>query len=137
MIAVVQYMVRAEVCESWGYSRLAGLTKARAIEEMRYAEHLIKRIIFLDGTPDVTVPLTPRIGKTVQEHLQLDHEDEEGAVKQYNDASHICVTRATTDGSTRISRIRVKTEPRIFTDHFEIVVQAHTSKLWLNAGVEQ
>ncbi len=90
MTAVVQYMVQAETCESWGYSRLAGLTRARAIEEMRHAEHLIERIIFLDGTPDVAVPLTPKIGKSVQEHLQLDYEDEEGAVKQYNDAARLC-----------------------------------------------
>lgn len=90
MTAVVQYMVQAETCESWGYSRLAGLTKARAIQEMRHAEHLIERIIFLDGTPEVAVPLTPKIGKSVQEHLQLDYDDEEGAVKQYNDASRLC-----------------------------------------------
>ena len=90
MTAVVQYMVQAETCESWGYSRLAGLTKARAIEEMHHAEHLIERIIFLDGIPEVAVPLTPKIGKSVQEHLQLDYEDEEDAVKQYNAAARIC-----------------------------------------------
>ena len=90
MTAVVQYMVQAESCESWGYSRLAGLTKARAIEEMHHAEHLIERIIFLDGTPDVAVPLTPKIGKNVQEHLKLDYEDEEDAVKQYNAAAQLC-----------------------------------------------
>jgi bacterioferritin len=90
MTAVVQYMVQAETCESWGYSRLAGLTKARAIEEMHHAEHLIERIIFLDGTPEVAVPLTPKIGKNVAEHLQLDYEDEEDAVKQYNSAARIC-----------------------------------------------
>jgi len=90
MSAVVQYMVQAESCESWGYTRLAGLTKARAIEEMHHAEHLIERIIFLDGTPEVAVPLTPKVGKNVQEHLQLDYDDEEDAVKQYNTASAIC-----------------------------------------------
>lgn len=90
MSAVVQYMVQAETCESWGYSRLAGLTKARAIEEMHHAEHLIERIIFLDGTPEVAVPLTPKIGKNVQEHLQLDYDDEADAVKQYNAAAQIC-----------------------------------------------
>jgi len=90
MSAVVQYMVQSETCESWGYSRLAGITKARAIEEMRHAEHLIERIIFLDGTPEVAVPLTPKIGKNVQEHLELDYADEADAVKQYNTASQIC-----------------------------------------------
>jgi bacterioferritin len=90
MTAVVQYMVQAESCESWGYPRLAGFTKARAIEEMHHAEHLIERIIFLDGTPEVAVPLTPKIGKSVQEHLRLDYEDEEDAVKQYNSAARLC-----------------------------------------------
>jgi bacterioferritin len=90
MTAVVQYMVQAETCESWGYPRLAGLTKGRAIEEMHHAEHLIERIIFLEGNPEVAVPLTPKIGKNVQEHLQLDYEDEEDAVKQYNSAARLC-----------------------------------------------
>src|ERR1700761_5702079 len=90
MTAVVQYMVQAETCESWGYSRLAGLTKGRAIEEMHHAERLIERIVFLDGTPEVAVPLTPKVGKSVQEHLQLDYEDEEDAVQQYNAAAKIC-----------------------------------------------
>ncbi len=94
MTAVVQYMVQAETCESWGYSRLAALTKARAIEEMHHAEHLVERIIFLDGTPEVAVPLTPKIGNTVQEHLQLDYEDEAAAVKQYNTAARICREQA-------------------------------------------
>jgi bacterioferritin len=98
MTAVVQYMVQAESCENWGYSRLAALTKARAIEEMHHAEHLIERIIFLDGTPEVAVPLTPKVGKNVQEHLQLDYEDEEDAVKQYNTASQIC--REVSDAGT-------------------------------------
>lgn len=90
MTAVVQYMVQAETCQSWGYQRLSGLTKARAIEEMLHAEHLIERIIFLDGTPEVAVPLAPKIGKSVQEHLELDFEDECEAVKQYNTASQVC-----------------------------------------------
>ncbi len=90
MTAVVQYMVQAETCENWGYARLAAKTKARAMEEMHHAEHLIERIIFFDSTPEVAVALTPKIGKNVQEHLQLDYEDEEGAVKQYNDAAKIC-----------------------------------------------
>ena len=44
---------RAEMCESLGYHRLGGLTKARAIQEMHHAEHLIERIIFLDGAPNM------------------------------------------------------------------------------------
>lgn len=90
MSASVQYMVQAEMCENWGYERLAGLTKARAIEEMRHAERLIERVLFLDGTPNVTVPLTPRVGATVPEQLEIDLEDETNAVKMYNDAAKTC-----------------------------------------------
>jgi bacterioferritin len=90
LTAIVQYMVQAEMCESWGYTRLAGLTKARAIEEMHHAEGLIERIIFLDGTPSVDIPLTPKVGATVQQQLETDYADEDGAVRQYNDAAKLC-----------------------------------------------
>ena len=90
LTAIVQYMVQAEMCESWGYHRLAGLTKARAIEEMHHAEGLIERIIFLDGMPSVDIPLTPKVGATVEQQLQTDYADEEGAVRQYNDAAKLC-----------------------------------------------
>jgi bacterioferritin len=90
MSAVVQYMVQAEMCAGWGYHRLSALTKARAIEEMKHAERLIERVIFLDGTPNVAVPLTPKVGVNVQQQLELDLADETGAVQEYNDASRIC-----------------------------------------------
>src|SRR5512146_338747 len=70
--AIAQYMVQAEMCANWGYQRLSALTKKRAIEEMHHAEHLIERILFLDGMPGVAVALQPKIGTSVQEHLQLD-----------------------------------------------------------------
>ncbi len=90
MSAAVQYMVQAEMCAGWGYHRLSALTKGRAIEEMRHAERLIERVIFLDGTPDVNVPMTPKIGANVQQQLELDLADETHAVRQYNDAARIC-----------------------------------------------
>ena len=90
LTAIVQYMVQAEMCASWGYPRLAGLTKARAIEEMHHAEGLIERIIFLEGIPSVDIPLTPKVGATVQQQLETDYADEEGAVREYNDAAKIC-----------------------------------------------
>ena len=90
MTAVVQYMVQAEMCESWGYKRLATLTKGRAIEEMKHAERLIERVIFLDGTPNVAVPLTPKIGVNVPQQLEFDLAEETAAIQEYNAASRIC-----------------------------------------------
>src|SRR5271169_2696204 len=90
MSASVQYMVQAEMCAGWGYHRLSALTKARAIEEMRHAERLIERVIFLDAMPDVTVPLKPRMGVNVQQQLEIDLGDEDGAIKMYNDSAKTC-----------------------------------------------
>lgn len=88
--AIAQYMVQAEMCANWGFNRLSALTKKRAIEEMKHAEGLIERILFLDGTPGVAVALQPKIGASVQEHLQLDLADELDAVKQYNNSVAVC-----------------------------------------------
>jgi bacterioferritin len=90
MTAVVQYMVQAETCENWGYGRLAGLTKARAIEEMRHAEALIERIIFFDAVPNVNVPLTPTLGSDVPQQLEAGLTDETNAIREYNDAILAC-----------------------------------------------
>ena len=90
MSAAVQYMVQAEMCAGWGYQRLSALTKARAIEEMRHAERIIERVIFLDAMPNVTVPLTPRVGVNVPQQLEIDLGDETGAIRMYNDAARIC-----------------------------------------------
>lgn len=97
--AIAQYMVQAEMCANWGYTRLSGLTKHRAIEEMKHAEGLIERILFLDGTPEVSVALKPKIGATVQEHLTLDLADELEAVVLYNSSVNVC--RAAGDNGTR------------------------------------
>jgi bacterioferritin len=90
LTAVVQYMVQAEICENWGYGRLAGLTKARAIQEMHHAERLIERIIFLDATPGVSVSLKPLIGANVPQQLEAGLADESSAIREYNEAAAIC-----------------------------------------------
>src|SRR5512142_2856383 len=90
LTAIVQYMVQAEMCNNWGYERLGHLTQSRAIQEMRHAEGLIERIIFLDGTPAVNVALTPQIGANVQQQLEISLKDELDAVRQYNEAVEIC-----------------------------------------------
>ena len=90
LTAIVQYMVQAEMCEAWGYGKLAAATKKRAIEEMHHAEGLIERILYLEGKPGVEVPLAPKIGDDPKAQLELDFHDEADAIKQYNDAMEIC-----------------------------------------------
>jgi bacterioferritin len=88
--AAVQYMVQAETCENWGYSRLAGITKGRAMEEMRHAEALIERLLFLDSVPKVNFALKPKLGKDVPQQLEAGLADETNAIREYNEAAEIC-----------------------------------------------
>jgi bacterioferritin len=83
-------MVQAEMCAGWGYQRLSALTKGRAIEEMRHAERLIERLIFLDAAPNVTVSLAPKVGANVPQQLEIDLGDETGAIHMYNNAAEVC-----------------------------------------------
>jgi bacterioferritin len=86
LTALSQYFVHAEMCDNWKYEKRAEATKKLSIVEMKHAEKLIERILFLDGTPDLAYPAKLRIGSTVKEQLENDLEAELGAVKTYNDA---------------------------------------------------
>ncbi len=111
LTAIVQYMVQAEMCDNWGYLRLGQLTKKRAFEEMKHAEGLIERIIFLDGTPEVNVPLTPQVGANVQKQLEIDLKDEIEAVHQYNDSIKVCVAEKD-EGSRELFEEMIEDEER-------------------------
>jgi len=88
--AIVQYMVQSEMCENWGYSRLHHATRSRAMVEMRHAESLIERILYLDGTPEVAVALKPEIGNNVKAQLENGLKDETDSVRMYNQAIKVC-----------------------------------------------
>lgn len=120
--AIAQYMVQAEMCQNWGYSRLGGLTKKRAIEEMHHAEGLIERILFLDGAPQVAVALQPKIGNNVKEHLEIDLQDEKDAVVQYNNAVKICVAEGD-EGSRELFKRMIQDEER-HVDFLEAQLQS-------------
>src|SRR5450755_2838200 len=98
LTAIVQYMTQSEMCQNWGYKRLGERTKVRAIEEMRHAEGLIERIIFLDRIPSVDVGLRPQLGTDVHGQMEINLKDEQDAVRQYNLAAKVCV-EAKDDGS--------------------------------------
>lgn len=98
LTAIAQYMTQSEMCQNWGYKRLGDLTKGRAIEEMRHAEGLIERIIFLDSIPSVDVGLKPQLGSSVKEQMEINLKDEQDARRQYNEAVRVC-REAGDDGS--------------------------------------
>ena len=88
LTAISQYMVHSEMCDNWGYHRLHRVIEKRAIDEMKHAEKLIGRVLFLDGTPVVSHMNEMHIGADVQAQLQNDLAAEVGAVRVYNSAIH-------------------------------------------------
>ena len=86
LVAINQYFMHAEMCEDWGYHKLSAFVKKQSIDEMRHAEKLIERILFLEGTPNMSDALKINIGSTVREQLKGDLQLEYEAVKMYNDA---------------------------------------------------
>ncbi len=85
LTAINQYMVHSEMCADWGYEKLHKHFEKRAIDEMKHAEKLIGRIIFLEGTPVVSKLGKISIGADVSKQLANDHEAEMGAIKAYNE----------------------------------------------------
>ena len=85
LTAINQYFLHAEMCENWGYNRLSAYIKKQSIGEMKHAEVLIERILFLDGSPSMQ-PLELTVGGSVRAMLESDLALEVSAVKQYNRA---------------------------------------------------
>jgi bacterioferritin len=91
LTAISQYMVHSEMCANWGYDKLHHAIEKRAIDEMKHAEKLIGRILFLEGQPLVSSLKKMEIGATVDAQLKHDLEAECGAVQAYNDGIRLCL----------------------------------------------
>jgi len=83
-------MVHSEMCDNWGYARLHKMIEARAIVEMKHAEKLIGRILFLEGMPIVSELGKMHIAAEIPGMMMNDHNAEQGAIKGYNDAIKLC-----------------------------------------------
>lgn len=91
LTAINQYFLHAEMCENWGYYRLAKLIKKESIEEMVHAEKCMERILYLDGTPNMSDYFKINIGQNVEQQLRNDLQLEYDAVKRLNDGVRICM----------------------------------------------
>jgi bacterioferritin len=88
--AINQYIMHSEMCENWGYERLAKHIKKESINEMTHAEKLVERILFLEGSPSLSELPKLNIGKDVKQQLENDLVLEKGAVADYNEAVATC-----------------------------------------------
>lgn len=99
LTAINQYMVHSEMCANWGYEKLHEKAEKRAIHEMKHAEELIERILFLDGMPNVSTLKAIHIGKSVEVQHKHDFEAEVDAIKAYNDGIRLAAEEG--DNGTR------------------------------------
>jgi len=86
LTAINQYFLHAEMMENWGYKRLAVKTKKESIEEMTHAEKLLERMLYLDGSPNMSALFPLAIGQTVKQQFENDLQLEYGAVERLNKA---------------------------------------------------
>lgn len=90
LTAINQYFLHAEMSENWGYKKYSKYIKKQSINEMKHAELLMERIIFLDGNPKME-PMSLTIGKSVKDMIESDLKLEHEAVASYNESIRICV----------------------------------------------
>jgi bacterioferritin len=121
LTAINQYFLHAEMAENWGYKKYSKYIKRQSIDEMKHAEILMERILFLDGTPTMkSLDLT--IGKSVKDMIESDLNLEHEAVASYNESIRVCVEMAD-NGSRDLFMKLLKDE------------EAHVD--WLEAQVHQ
>ena len=90
LTAISQYMVHSEMCDNWGYDKLHKTIEKRAVDEMKHAEKLIGRILFLEGLPLVSELKKVAVGADIPKMFANDHFSEAGAIKSYNEAIVLC-----------------------------------------------
>ena len=122
LTAINQYIVHSEMCDNWGYGKLHDVVEKRAVDEMKHAEKLIARILFLEGSPIVSELNKINIGAAVDVQLKNDREAESGAIKAYNDGIRLCLELAD-NGSRELIDANLKDE------------EAHID--WLEAQLDQ
>jgi bacterioferritin len=123
LTAINQYFLHAEMCENWGYHKLSEFIKKQSIGEMKHAEVLIERILFLDGSPSM-VPLDLKVGGTVKGMIESDLALELSAVKQYNES--VAIATAEGDNGSRDLLVQLLKDEEEHVDFLE--AQMHLIK---------
>lgn len=91
LTSVNQYFLHSRMYDNWGFCRLGKITYEESIGEMKHADKIIERILFLEGVPNIARYDVIRVGTTVQDQLANDLKLETNGVKGYNDAIELCL----------------------------------------------
>ena len=110
LTAVNQYFIHSKMCENWGYRALAHNKRHESIEEMKHADRVIARILYLDGTPNMQRLYPVSVGEDPVEQHKLDLALEVEAVKRLNDGIALCRERADNGSRELLEDILVQEE---------------------------
>jgi bacterioferritin len=113
LTAINQYFVHARMCENWGYQRLWKKVRDESIDEMKHADKLIKRILYLEGLPNLQRLGKISVGQTVPEQLQLDLDMEKDAVARFNRGIALCVEKGDNGSREMLEGMLVSEEEHV------------------------
>lgn len=117
LTAINQYFVQAKMCKNWGFMKLAGKHYEESIGEMKHADKLIERILFLDGVPEIARYDVIRVGTTVKEQFENDLKLETSGVKAYNELVNLAIKLL--DNGTHQLALEILTESEEHVDWLE------------------
>src|SRR5215212_328353 len=117
LTAINQYFVHAKMCENWGFERLAAKVRDESIDEMRHADQVISRILFLEGVPNLQRYHKLHVGETVKEQFESDLQLEYAAITFLNQGVAKCREYGDNASEDLFTRILVSEE--VHTDWLE------------------
>ena len=113
LTAVNQYFIHHKMCEDWGYERLSSYLRHESIDEMKHADELIGRILYLEGVPNLQRLCKVNVGETVPEQLKLDLELERVALERLQKGVAKCVELADSGSRALLEKILVSEEEHV------------------------
>lgn len=113
LTAINQYFLHAEMCHNWRYEKLYGFIRKESIDEMKHAEILMERILYLEGTPNMTDYFKINIGATVEQQFKNDLQVEYEAVDRLNEGIKACVAVGDNGSRELLEKILVDEEHHI------------------------
>lgn len=113
LTGINQYFIHAMMCANWHYKRLAEHSRAESIDEMKHAQEVIERILYLDGVPNMQKYMKITVGQNVKEQHELDLDLEKGAVARLNRGVELCRTKGDTGSRLLLERILKEEEEHV------------------------
>ena len=117
LTAINQYFCQAKMCKNWGFLKLARKHYEESMGEMRHAEKIIDRVLFLEGTPEIARYDVIRVGTEVKEQFEHDLKLELGGVTAYNELVNLCIQLK--DNGTHALALEILTDSEEHVDWLE------------------